>query len=160
MKVASWLLRLMTRMRLAPGIKLGPEDRLAIEVADACRAWTLQGRLRAVWWHSAGEVGGANAQARMALAKALGLIAGTPDLVFIGRGEAPAAEPVRFGSLHRALLIELKAPKGRRTDNQADFAAWASHNDIAYLICRSFDEVEEALVKHGLLTPVAKPDHK
>lgn len=158
MKVAPWLLRLMTRMRLAPGMKLGPEDRLAIEVADACRVWTLEGRLSGVWFHIPNEGGGANrrkAQIELVLKAALGAIGGAPDLVFIGSDRSPIGN-----ALHNVLLIELKAPKGRRTDNQADFAAWASHNDIAYLICRSFDEVEEALVKHGLLTPVAKPDHK
>lgn len=157
MIVPAWLLRLMWRPRLSNTLRLGPEDRLAVEVADACRAWSIEGRLRGIFWHTPNEVGGAKAQARMALAKALGLIPGTPDLVFIGGGEAPAGEPVRFGSLHRILLIELKAPKGTRSANQADFAAWANHHDIAYLICRSLAEVEEALTKHGLLLPRRAP---
>lgn len=158
MRVQSWLLRLMTRMRLSSTIKLGPEDRLAIEVADACRAWTLEGRLNGIWFHIPNEGGGANrrkAQIELTLKAALGAIGGAADLVFIGSDRSPIGN-----ALHNVLLIELKAPKGRRTDNQADFAAWAAANDIAYLICRSFDDVEEALVKHGLLTPVAKPDQK
>ncbi len=152
MIVPAFLIRLMHRFPLSRGLRLGAEDRLAIEVADACRAWTLEGRLRAVWWHSAGEVGGAKAQARMAVAKALGLIPGTPDLVFIG-GEMLWGATDTIKGAHRVLLLELKSAKGRRTDNQADFAAWASSLDIAYLICRSLKDVEDALIRHGILTP-------
>lgn len=148
MIVPTWLIRLMWRQRLSSGVRLGAEDRLAIDVADSCRAWALDGRLRGIWFHVANEAGGGSdtkrRQIQMAKARALGMIPGTPDLVFISNVRA-----IR----HDVMLIELKAPKGRRTDSQADFAAWASHNHIAYLICRSLEEVEDALIRHGLLTP-------
>lgn len=150
MIVPAWLIRLMWRPRLSAQVKLGPEDLIAIEVADMCRAWTIEDRLRAVFWHTANEAGGGSDKKRreiqMAKARALGMIPGTPDLVFIGDPPQPPA-----ALRHTVLLIELKSAKGRRSDNQGDFAAWANHHNITYLICRSLAEVEEALTKHGLL---------
>lgn len=157
MGIAAWLIRLMWRPRLSTGVRLGPEDRLAIEVADQCRAWTLEDRLRGIWWHTANEAGAGSdkrkREIQMAKARALGMIPGTPDLMFIG----PKYTTDFYEVLHAILLIELKAPKGTRSANQADFAAWANHHDIAYLICRSLAEVEEALTKHGLLMPRRAP---
>lgn len=156
MRVPAFLLRLMWRPRLSSGVRLGPEDRLAIEVADQLRAWTFDGRLRCIWWHTANEAGAGSDKKRreiqMAKARALGMIPGTPDLVFIGDPPQPPA-----ALRHTVLLIELKSAKGRRSDNQGDFAAWANHHNITYLICRSLAEVEEALTKHGLLLPRRAP---
>lgn len=161
MGIAAWLIRLMWRPRLSTGVRLGAEDKIAIEVADMCRAWTIDGRLQGVWFHVANEAGAGSdkrkREIQMAKARALGLIPGTPDLVFIG-GEMPwGASGDTIKGAHRVLLIELKSAKGRRSDNQGDFAAWANHHDIAYLICRSLAEVEEALTKHGLLLPRRAP---
>lgn len=156
MGVAAWLIRLMWRPRLSTGVKLGPEDRLAIEVADMCRAWTIEDRLRAVWWHTANEAGGGSdkrkREIQMAKARALGMIPGTSDLVFIGTSKLVVDLSTTIAQQRSiVLLIELKSAKGTRSANQADFAAWAAHHDITYLICRSLAEVEEALTKHGLL---------
>lgn len=158
MIVPAWLIRLMWRPRLSTGVKLGPEDRLAIEVADMCRAWTIEGRLRAAWWHTANEAGGGSdkrkREIQMAKARALGMIPGTPDLVFMTHTGFSPGCPTCGGAM---LLIELKSAKGKRSDNQGDFAAWANHHTIPYLICRSLAEVEEALTKHGLLLPRRAP---
>lgn len=157
MGIAAFLIRLMWRPRLSTGVKLGLEDWLAMDVADQCRAWTIEDRLRAVWWHTANEAGGGSdkrkREIQMAKARALGMIPGAPDLVFIG----PKHTTDFYEVFHPVLLIELKSAKGRRTDNQGDFAAWANHHNITYLICRSLAEVEEALTKHGLLLPRRAP---
>lgn len=160
MGIAAWLIRLMWRPRLSPHVKLGPEDLLAVDVADQCRVWTLEGRLQGIWWHTANEAGAGSDKKRreiqMAKARALGMIPGTPDLVFIGNDQQ-LVDAVIPSLASRVMLIELKAAKGRQSESQADFAAWASHHDIAYLICRSLADVEEALTKHGLLIPRRAP---
>ena len=75
MKVSALLLRLMWRPRLSPHVKLGPEDRLGIEIADQCRLWAMEGRLSAVFFHVPNEGGGANrrkAEIELAVKRALG----------------------------------------------------------------------------------------
>lgn len=158
MKLNLWLLRLMHRVRLTAQVqaKLGPEDRLAIEVADACRAWTLEGRLQALWWHTPNEGGGANrrkAQIELAVKTALGLIQGAPDLVFIGYAPGGYDAPANH---HQVLMIELKSKTGTLTENQKDFRSWAESAQIDYRIAKTFEQVEAALLETGLLTPMPK----
>lgn len=142
---APWLTRLLHRFPLGAKLKLGPEDRIGIAVADRLREWSLTGRLTAIWWHTANEVGGGrgkSSEIAYAIAKALGAIGGTPDLVVIGR-TADCALVV--------LLIELKAPAGRLTDNQVDFARWCALYAIPCHVARSVDEVERLLRESGVL---------
>lgn len=136
--VAPWLVRLMTRAAYT-GQRTGPEDREAIALANRLRAWTLDGRLRAVWWHTASEVGGGgrNAGLRYALAKAMGLIPGAPDYVFLTDGGA--------------WVIELKAAKGRQSDTQRDFQSWCGLNGVPYAICKGADAAEAQLRAWGLI---------
>lgn len=155
MIVPPFLLRLMHRMRLSAAItnKLGPEDRIAVELADACRAWTLEGRLRAVWFHIPNEGGGANrrkAQIELSIKAALGMIQGTSDLVFIGPAEGMAFDRP---SQSRVLLLELKSKTGTVSANQKDFKAWAESLSITYRIARSFEQAEAILLELGLLSP-------
>lgn len=163
MKIPGWLMRLMHRTPLSKGIlsKLGKEDQIALAVADALREWTLTGRLKGLWWHTANEAGGgSDTNLRMiqtVKARALGMIAGCPDLVFIGPGEQfPAYDT--FASV--VLLVELKAPKGTMSPNQHDFAEWSRISGVTYMICRSLEDVEKALILAGLLTPSLSQPHK
>lgn len=147
MAIKLFLLRLMACK--PPAMELGPEDRLAIEIATACRAWTLEERLHGVWWHTPNEGGGKHtrkAQIELGLKRALGLIRGAPDLVFIG-----PARLVDHTSV--VVLIELKAGKNGQSENQKDFESWAASNQITYCIARSLAQVEAILTEHGLLLP-------
>ncbi|EHK57744.1 hypothetical protein [Allomesorhizobium alhagi] len=133
------LLRLMTRPFLAPTLKLGPEDRICIEFANRLRAWTLEGRPVAVWSHIGNEIGGGtkNANIRYAIAKALGMITGASDYVFLWPGGSAA--------------LEAKAPKGVQTAGQTDFEAWCTARGVPYRIMRSADEGEAILREMGVL---------
>lgn len=142
-RVPAWLVKLMARPVLR-GARLGPEDRIAIEVADHLRAWTLDGSLTAVWTHVPNEVGGGtkNAALRYSVAKALGLITGTPDLLFLWAAGAGA--------------IELKAPGNGLTDSQKQFAQWCALHAVPHRLCRSLEEVRSVLISWGVLSiPVA-----
>lgn len=120
--------------------RAGPEDKLAIDVAIYLRVATLEGRLRATWTHIPHEVGGRGklAMIRMALAKAMGLIKGSTDYVFVwsdGGG-----------------WIELKAKDGSLTSEQKDFRDWCNATGCHHAVCRTLDDVVEELFSWGVLT--------
>jgi hypothetical protein len=135
--VPLFLVRLMQRPKLG-SLKVGPEDRISIELAERLRGWSLDGRLNAVWTHPANEVGGGtkNAALRYTLAKALGMIPGTPDFLFIGPTSA---------------VIEMKAPGGSLSDNQKDFRDWCAMRGVNHAVCRSADDAEAKLREWGIL---------
>lgn len=120
--------------------RAGPEDRLAIEVAIYLRVATLEGRLRATWTHIPHEVGGRGklAMIRMALAKAMGLIKGSADYVFVWENGGG--------------WIELKAKDGSLTSEQKDFRDWCAATGCNHAVCRTLDDVVEELFSWGVLT--------
>ena len=162
MKVSALLLRLMWRPRLSPHVKLGPEDRLGIEIADQCRLWAMEGRLSAVFFHVPNEGGGANrrkAEIELAVKRALGMIPGTPDLVFIGAGSMVHDGHGQANVYSRVLFMELKSQKGVQTANQKDFEEWSRSLAIPYHIVRSLEQAEALLIDHGLLKPTKRGSH-
>lgn len=126
-----YLIRLMSRP--LPRCTLRPETALSIEVADAMRRHTLAGRYKGIWGHVSNE--GERSQLNGAITKAMGLIAGFPDFVFMWQGGCA--------------VVELKAGKGVLNDNQKDFRAWAVNVGIPWTIARSVAEVEGFLREHG-----------
>jgi hypothetical protein len=157
MMVKPYLIRLLHCFR--PQMKMGPEDKLAYEVASWCRAWTLDGSLRAIWWHTPNEGGGklkAKAQVELGLKIALGMIPGAPDLVFIGNQHKRLFEGAVWRHCHDVVLIELKAGKNPQTLHQKDFEEWSAANGVRYLVCRSLAEVERALIEAGILAPTRR----
>lgn len=136
------LLRLMDPGKLSSvaARRMKPEECLSREVAGACRAWTLEGRLEGVWSHVPNELGGGtrNAKIRYAVTKHMGLISGAPDFFFAGRSGA--------------VVIELKSKTGSLSSNQKDFRTWCEGQQVPYRVCRSLDEVEAALKAEGLLS--------
>lgn len=117
----------------------GPEDLLSIDVATMLRAATLEGRLDAVWTMIPHELGGAGklAAIRVALAKAMGLIAGSGDFVFVW--------PTGGG------FIELKV-RAALSPAQQDFRDWCIGSGNRYAVCKSVNEVEAKLREWGALT--------
>ena len=116
------------------------EDRIAMEVASMLRAATLERRMIGTWTHVANELGGGNAktsQIRYALAKAMGLIKGAPDYVFVWDGGGG--------------WIELKAGPAGRTPIQRDFGKWCEATGSRYAVCTTCDEVEDILISWGVL---------
>lgn len=119
--------------------RVGPEDRLAIEIATMLRVASIEGRLKAAWTHVPHEVGGRGKPAaiRMALAKAMGLIKGSADYVFVG--------PSGGG------WIEAKTEKSYPTPAQKDFGQWCESLGVNHAVCRSVEEVEAKLREWGVL---------
>lgn len=132
--------RLMSVPRLGQ-VNLGPEDHLAIEFARHLRAWTIDGRLKAVWTHVANELAGGskNARIRYAIAKNLGLASGISDYIFMWS----------TGSL----ALEAKAPGKIKTqsNNQKDFAEWCAEHHVPYAVFDSIDLAVNTMIEVGIL---------
>ena len=139
MGAPTFLVRLMSYAPLSGRLRIGPEDSMAIDFATRLRIATLEGRLRAVWLHPAQELahGHRNGVAG-AISKALGLITGVGDYLFLWD----------IGSA----ALEAKSKVGQQTPPQKDFQAWCELNNVPYHVFRTADEGEAILRKLGVLT--------
>lgn len=75
------------------------------------------------------------------------LTPGAPDFVFLGTDRCLCIELKR----EAACTLIGKHPAGRQSDTQGAFEAECRRNGVPYRICRSWPEVRDALIKHGLL---------
>lgn len=141
----AYLIRLMGHASLSRGFKLGPEDREAYTFANDLRAAVLEGRLRAVWTHPANELGGMVTMVRgkprvpplVALARALGLITGSSDYLFMWSGGSCA--------------VEFKSATGRLSPAQRDFRDWCALVGVPFHLVRSAADGLAILREHGVL---------
>lgn len=118
-----------------------PEQDLCIEFANRLRALELDGRTSCVWTHVPNEIGWNRnkvAQTIYAAAKAMGMIVGTADYLFL------AAD----GSL----ALEAKSKSGTQHDGQKDFEKWCGEKGVPYAVFRTVEEGIEILRQHGMVT--------
>ena len=133
-----WLARLMAYNGLSPRLRIKPEEDLSIRYACALRHAALEGRLCAVFTHPANELAGRSTSvARSAIARAMGLISGTPDFLFLGDG--------------RCLAQEAKIGRNDLTPKQRDFRQWCEVNNVPFRAFRTVEEGLEQLRELGLL---------
>jgi hypothetical protein len=136
------IVRLMAPRNLSARIRLKPEEILAKDFANALRQATIEGRLRCVWTHPANEVAGQQnglAQIRYAIAKAMGLIDGTADYLFLWSDGSGA--------------LEAKVGRNDQQANQVDFQEWCISNGVRYETFTSVEQGLAILVGWGVLTP-------
>ena len=142
----AFLVRLMNHHSLARSVHLGPEDREAYSFANELRVATIEGRLKAVWTHPANELGGMTQKRRdgsiyvpvqIAIARALGLITGSSDYLFLWDGGSCA--------------IEFKSAIGRLSPSQIDYRDWCELSHVPFHIARSAAEGLTILRNHGVL---------
>ncbi|CAB5162434.1 hypothetical protein UFOVP152_28 [uncultured Caudovirales phage] len=142
MATPAYLLRLMHYVKLTR-VTLGPEDLTCMAFVTELRAATLGGRLRAVWTHPANELAGLSPRSprpmlvRAAIARALGLITGSSDYLFLWEG----------GSL----AMEFKSDKGSLTDGQRDFRSWCADMGVPFHVVRSASAGLQILRDAGVL---------
>ena len=130
-----YLYRLMEIPRRL-NLRLKGETLLCYEITNMLRAATLDGTLRAVWTHPANE--GRRTPLQGAILKAVGLISGTPDYLFVW--------PNGGG------LIEIKPPPFRPSDlndNQKSYQQWCIERGANHAVCTTPDEVWRVLVRWG-----------
>lgn len=121
--------------------KVGPEDAMCIDFASRLRVLTVENRLKAVWTHIPNEIGWRQqkkaSQIIYALAKAMGMIVGASDYVFLWKGGC--------------LAMEAKDQKGVQSPEQGDFEKWCHDRDVPYRIFRTADEGISILHEHNLI---------
>ena len=131
-----YIIRLMRYTPLSRSLRLGPEDRIAIEFANELRKASLEGRLRCIWMHCPNE--GKRSSAAGAIARALGLIPGTPDYLFM--------------SSKGSFALECKAPGGKQNENQKDFEQWCEAQRVPYQVFYTAAQGLEYCRAYGVLT--------
>lgn len=146
MATPAFLVRLMghASLSLAAQRKLGPEDSMAYAFVNELRVATLQGRLSAVWTHPANELAGMvtftkgkpRVPVQVAVAKALGLITGTSDYLFLSRTVS--------------LALEAKSGTGRLTGDQRAFRDWCDAQGVPFHIFRTVAEGLDLLEGYGI----------
>lgn len=130
----SSIMRLMA-CKYPQNLRLKPEEQLAIEFATALREATLCSRLKCVWTHPANEIAGRRdnlAKIRYTIAKAMGLIDGTSDYLFLWANGSGA--------------LEAKIGRNKQQSNQIDFEIWCNEMGVPY---RTFTSVAEGLAILG-----------
>ena len=139
----AFLIRLMHYTPLVR-VKLGPEDSEALIFANELRKATLEGRLHGLWLHPANELCGIPPKSprsflvRAAIARALGLINGASDYIFLFH--------------NGTLVMEFKSKTGTMTQGQKDFRDWANMVSVPHYVVRSADAGLAILKDHGILT--------
>lgn len=146
MATPAFLVRLMAHasLSLAAQRKLGPEDSMAYAFANELRVATLEGRLDAVFLHPANELAGmvtfTNGKPRVpvqvAVAKALGLITGASDYLFLHRAGA--------------VVLEAKSDTGRLNAGQRDWRDWCDAQGVPFHIFRTVAEGLDLLERYGI----------
>lgn len=114
--------------------KRGPEEIIHRQVMDYL-AWA---KPRALYFHVPN--GARMSKAQAGIHKAMGMLAGVPDLTFVCEGGK-----VRF--------IELKAEGKYLSKSQKAFKETAESLGAPVIVCRSVEDVRETLVEWGLLHP-------
>lgn len=118
----------MTSLRIpARGKRASPEEALHRTVASY-----LAHALPWDAWFTTIPAGGGG-RVRGSKLKGMSYKAGTPDLIIVHEG--------------RALWIELKAPKGRLSDEQSECHALLDQAGAEIVVARSVDDIETALRK-------------
>ena len=145
MTTPTFLVRLMSYTGLARTARLTAEDEMAIGFANDLRKAVLEGRLRAVFCHPANELAGfvtmkggkVRVPVQIAIARALGLITGTADYLFLWNGGCCA--------------LEAKSETGGLRLAQRDFRDWCKLNGVPYHVFRSAEEGLSILRGYGVL---------
>jgi len=88
--------------------------------------------------------GGWRGKAEAARFKAMGVLAGVPDIVVIGPGA-------------KAFFLEVKSPTGRLSDAQRDIMAVLGQLRTPFMTVQSIDDVRRAFAGWGIETREAAP---
>jgi hypothetical protein len=147
MATPACLVRLMQYASLSRSVRLGEEDAMAVQFANDLRKATLEYRLKAVWTHPANEIAGMVTMVRgkprvpvqIAIAKALGLITGSSDYLFLWN--------------HGSCALEAKSARGSLTQGQRDFRDWCNFAGVPFHVFRTVDDGLAILQQHGILEP-------
>lgn len=129
------LLPLLTPPPLS--VKLEGESKTCVAFANRLRQYTLEGTLKAVWFHPTNESPGKEHIHWQKLKKLEGRIPGTPDYVFLWDQGAGC--------------LEFKTLQGRLSPFQKLFASWCNLAQIPYEVVHTPEQALEHLKTWGVL---------
>ena len=110
-----------------------------IKLANELKILSVNNKLNCVWFHVSNENPVARKFIHWAkLQKAIGLMKGAPDYVFLWE--------------KGAACIEMKALSGRLSDSQKVFQAWCQQQKVPYKVTYSAEEALNQLKEWNLLT--------
>jgi hypothetical protein len=109
----------------------------------------LRCRPDVVWWHTPN--GGYRFKITAALLKALGVIPGVPDLIFICPQLVSVVSIAEVQTMSRVLGLELKTRKGKLTSHQNAFAARMRRAGAAYETANNIDDAIAILEQYGIM---------
>ena len=111
------------------------EAAICIEFANKCRAFSRSGELKALWFTVPNEARRSIWQ--RTILRAMGLLPGAPDYVFIGR--------------ESSVCLEFKTPKGVVSPAQKNVSKYCNTLDIPYFVVRNVNDALDILESFGLL---------
>jgi hypothetical protein len=121
--------------------KLKGETGLCAEIVNFLKASSIEGKLKAGWFHVANECDHSsktNMHYMLAKRKAMGVISGVPDFVFFWKGGNG--------------FMEVKYKDGRLSEKQKDFYYyWLLPYEQRFSVVRSLGDVKEVLEEWGVL---------
>lgn len=125
-----WLYKLLAREKC--NYKLKPEALIQFRFADMLRAFSLENKLKCVWFAVCNELGGVKKDGhRGSYLQGLGKISGTPDMIFLWEDGAGC--------------IEFKSKSGRLSEEQELFKKWCELRGVNYALVRTTEQAIETL---------------
>lgn len=114
----------------------GPsEDDITVEFANSLRSLSLENKFKGIWVHVPNEVSDNKNKIFGLNLLAKGKIPGMADFIFIRPG--------------KGILIELKTPKGKLSENQKNVQKWCEEQQVIYRVARSCTEGLNILNEEG-----------
>lgn len=145
-------IRLLSRPKLNMRWRLTAEDRVSIELADTLRQLSMDGLLKGTWTKLGNE--GKRSLIVGAIMKAMGMLPGAPDFVFLwenGSGWIELKAPAKRGASDKTgNEIQLKAA-GTLSHAQKDFRLWSQSEGVNHAVCYSVDAAIDTLKAWGAM---------
>ncbi len=144
---------LMARSSIPWRMKLSDEERLSVDFADRMRLHVRDGNYKGIWTKIANE--GKRHPLTALLFKAMGMISGSSDFVFTG----PWGNLWMELKLKKAVKPQLDGStkvryQTEQSEYQEYFQYWCQTQNVPYVVCRSIEEAEQALIDCGALNIV------
>lgn len=114
------------------------ETRECIQFANQLKVLSVNNQLHCIWFHVSNENPVARQYIHWAkLQKAIGLMKGAPDYVFLWKDGAAC--------------MEMKSRQGRLSDAQKTFRAWCQQQMVPYVVIYSAEEGIQQLTEWHLI---------
>lgn len=131
----SFLYNLFKTSPLYGRIKISEEHRECIRFSNFCKASSLDGSLKGIWFHVANETGDNTKKVFGALLRSMGKICGIADYVFLSKNGC--------GCIEFKTEARYKSKEYGLSDSQQLFKRWCEKQEIPYVVvCKTEEAIE------------------